>query len=308
MNIHDPLIQILLFLAFFSLILFIIKKYKKMYNPSRIEGFTQNEKFIMKNNNDIFDLFYSKIYDKIHYSDKRISYEILKIIKMTQPSIEHSCFLDIGSGTGNILNLLYENGYRAYGIDQSEAMVQYSIEKYPKLEVQCLNVFEPMLYEKNTFTHILCMYFTIYSFEQKDQFFKNCFFWITPGGYLFLHLVDPLLFDTIVPAGKPKIVNSPQKYSKKRILETYVDFNNFDYHSKYIFPDNLHDSTFIETFTDKKTKNIRQNEQHLYIDTKENILKIAIQYGFILNAQINYEASIGDPYQYLIILERPAAL
>jgi hypothetical protein len=163
-----------------------------------------------------------------------------------------------------------------------------------------------MLYDKNTFTHILCTYFTIYQFENKELFLKNCFFWLAPGGYLILHLVDIHRFDTIIPVGKPKSVLSPQKYTKNRILETYVDFIDFDYHSKYVFPEKTNTTYLLETFTDKKTQHVRQNEQKLYLESKETILHLAKDSGYILHSQINYETAIGDAYQYLIILERPS--
>jgi hypothetical protein len=41
------------------------------------------------------------------------------------------------------------------------------------------------------------------------------------------------------------------------------------------------------------------------METKEIILGVANRIGFILHGQINYETINGDPYQYLVILERP---
>jgi SAM-dependent methyltransferase len=220
---------------------------------------------------------------------------------MTQPMKEYSCFLDIGSGTGSLVNELNKSGYRAYGIEKSFDMIDYSQKMYPEIQVENGDALETLLFDKGTFTHVICNYFTIYQFKDKLQFFRNCYQWITPGGYLILHLVDPNLFDTIIPAGKPLNIDSPQKYTHQRILETYIEFDNFNYKSKYD-PKNF---SILETFTENTTGQVRQNEQHLRIESKEMILGIANIIGFILHGQMNYETINGDPYQYLVILERP---
>jgi len=276
---------------------------------NKYEGFEQSEPFVLKQNQDIFqDTFYSEIYDEIHIPSKIAKTDIQQIIKMTQPSKEYSCFLDLGSGTGNLVNELVLKGYRAYGIDKSQIMVDYSQEKYPDIEVKCSNVNEPMTFEPGIFTHIICNNFTIYHFEQKIFLFKNVFHWLTPGGYFLLHLVDPNKFDTIIPSGKPSIVNTPQKYTKNRITETSLDFKTFKYKSKYDFSSSQSINKQVvltETFTDESHQHTRQYEQTLYMESKETILSIAKQCGFILHSQSDYSITIGDPYQYLIILERP---
>jgi len=274
------------------------------------EGFEQSTPFVLKQNDQVFeDDFYSQIYDEIYIPTSVSKSDITQIIKMTQPSKIYSCFLDIGSGTGTLLNTLHTKGYRVYGIDKSQAMVDYVQEKYPEVNVKCDNVNEPMAFESGFFTHILCTNFTIYQFENKIKLFRNIFHWLTSGGYLFLHIVDPNRFDTIIPSGKPSIISTPQKYSKKqnRITETILDFKTFKYKSKYDFsnysPENNNNQVqLIETFTDDTVQHVRQYEQILFMESKEIILSIAQQCGFILHSQSNYSE---DEHQYLIILERP---
>lgn len=265
------------------------------------EGFLQKGNFIVKTNEDIYDIFYAEYYDSLHKPEFRSNLEVNNIIRMTQPTKEYSCFLDIGSGTGSLVDKLTKSGYRAYGIDKSLDMIHYSQKMYPEIQVENGDALETLLFEKGTFTHVICNYFTIYQFKDKLQFFKNCYQWITPGGYLILHLVDPNLFDTIIPAGKPLNIDSPQKYTHQRILETYIEFDNFNYKSKYD-PKNF---SILETFTENTSGQVRQNEQHLQIESKEMILGITNIIGFILHGQMNYETINGDPYQYLVILERP---
>jgi SAM-dependent methyltransferase len=296
---HHIFLYILMGLSLILCLRYLGEKYLSPTPTS--EGFLQKGNFVVKTNNDIYDIFYSNHYDILHKPEIRSNLEVHNIIRMTQPSKEHSCFLDIGSGTGSLLNELTSYGYRAYGIDKSVDMIDYSQKKYPEIQVESGDALETLLFEKGTFTHIICNYFTIYQMKDKIQFFRNCYQWISPGGYLILHLVDPSRFDTIIPAGKPLNIDSPQKYTQHRILETYIEFDDFKYKSKF----DPSEFSILETFTENITGQVRQNELQLHMETKEMILGISNIVGFILHGQMNYETISGDPYQYLVILERP---
>lgn len=264
------------------------------------EGFEQSVPFVLNENDAVWnDLFYIQLYDKIYLPSTIATTDITYIDKTTKPDKEHSCFLDIGSGTGCVLQQLQSKGFRVYGVDKSQSMVDYSQDKFP---VKCDNVYDPMVFEPGYFTHIICNNFTIYHFEKKRVLFKNVFHWLAPGGYLCLHLVDPDKFDTIIPAGKPSIINTPQKYSKFRITETALEFKTFQYKSKYNFPKMDNHVILTETFTDEKNQHVRQYEQVLFMDTKETILLIAEQCGFTIFSQTNYST---DQYQSMVILTKP---
>jgi SAM-dependent methyltransferase len=303
-------ISIIMVIRYFGGIFFPDEETDDNNDNKKKEGFEQSNPFVLKQNEQVFeDTFYSEIYDKIYLPSFHAKTDITQIIQMTQPSKTYSCFLDIGSGTGSLLNELQTKGYRVYGIDKSQSMVDYTEEKYPDVNVKCGDVNEPMAFERGIFTHILCSNFTIYHFENKIKLFRNIYHWLSPGGYLFLHLVDPSLFDTIIPSGKPNIINTPQKYAKNkiRITETVLDFKNFKYKSKYDFStEHSNKIQLIETFTDEENQHVRQYEQVLFMEPKETILFVAQQCGFILHSQSNYSLLRSeDPYQYLIILERP---
>lgn len=281
--------------------------FPKEDDDNKYEGFEQSTPFVLKQKEEVFqDKFYSELYDDIYMPSIVAKTDILQIIKMTQPSIEYSCFLEIGSGTGTLINELQLKGFRTYGVDNSETMVDYSQQKYPNIDVKCENVNDPMTFEKGIFTHIICNNFTIYQFQNKTILFKNVYHWLTSGGYLFLHLVDVNKFDTVIPSGKPNIIENPQKYSKKqtRITETVLDFQKFKYIAKYDFSQQQQNNQVIltETFTDDINQHTRQYEQILFMESKETILSIAQNCGFILHSQSDY---IRDPYQYLFLLERP---
>ena len=307
---HSKLMQLLILLA---LIMVGISVYKKYFSTIRHEGFQQSDKYILKEDQQSYDDFYCQIYDDLMLPEKRSEYEVSKIIEMTQPNIRYSSFLDVGSGTGTLVNRLKQKGYNAYGIDKSKSMVAKSQTNYPETTIKCSDVLEPITFDRGTFTHIICTGFTIYEIENKHQFFQNSYFWLQPNGYLILHLVDKDSFDPIIPAGKPRVLDSPQKYANQRITDTLIDFIDFTYKSTYDFSKSDGRVIHKETFTDNKTQNIRENERTLFMKNSEDILSIAIKYGFIVkgkvvmgepNTEITGKENVDSPSQYLYILER----
>jgi SAM-dependent methyltransferase len=283
-------------------IIIIIIHFLKLFNIKQYyEGFNQDKPFILKQNNQIYDSFYAMIYDDLYKSENRSDYEYKQIIEMTQPS-EKSMFLDVGSGTGHLVNNLTNAGFNAIGIDKSKSMIDYSKTKFPGIETTCRDVIDSMNYDKGTFTHITCMNFTIYHLEDKLTFFKNCYYWLMPNGYLILHLVNRNKYNPIVPAANPPLLDNPQKYSNTRIKNSKINFIDFEYKNSHDFKNDKNNRVIIrETFTDASTKNIRQNELTLYMENIDEIVNIAKKCGFIPHAQIKM---VNDEYQYIYIFER----
>jgi len=294
-SLQSRLLQTLILLA----ILFLTINVYNQYSTKKREGFQQSDRYILKENGDIYDEFYVQIYDELMLTQSRAEYETFKIIEMTQPSKDYSTFLDIGSGTGQLLNTLSKTGYSAYGIDKSKAMVGFSQTKFPDISVKCGDVKDPITFDRGTFTHILCTGMTIYEFEQKWMLFQNCYFWLQQNGYLVVHLVDKDKFNTIIPVGKPDVIDNPQKYSENRITDTIVDFIDFKYKSSFELTGSqvLHK----ETFTDVKTQNIRENEKTLHMESIKDILLLATKYGFLVKGKVEMKDTEGE---YLYIFER----
>lgn len=289
----------LLFWVFVILIICIVMQ---KHAPRR-EGFEQRENFIIKEGNDIYDKFYVDIYEDLVFSKIKNDYEVGEIIGATKPT-EESILLDIGSGTGRHVAAFAKNGIKAIGIDSSPAMVEAAKKKYPALEFKVGDATEYMEFQPNTFTHITCLYFTIYYIENKLQFFKNCYEWLMPGGYLAIHLVNRDRFDPILPAGDPLVIVSPQKYAKKRITNTLVKFKDFKYKANFDLKKNDNIATFTEIFKDDATKKTRQNIHKLFMDTQKYILSLAKDAGFILLGKLDM-ISVAYDYQYIYILQKP---
>lgn len=267
------------------------------------EGYEQNDTFLFKKGPEIYDGFYATIYDQLVFNNLKDDYEITQIVNRTTPT-SASVILDVGSGTGHHVAKMAEKGLNAVGIDNSQAMVKQAKENYPQYDFQLGSALDINQYKNNSFTHILCLYFTIYYFENKETFFNNCMEWLMPGGYLILHLVDREKFDPILPPGNPLYIVSPQKYAKERITHTKITFNNFVYTSNFNLEANKDVATFEEKFKFNDGK-VRKQEHLFYMEDSQDILTKAADAGFIVQGKIDL-VSCAYPNQYMYILVKPS--
>ena len=304
--------KILLILAIILLGIYLYRISESPYSKKMktAEGFQQEQPYVLKQNHDIYDNFYAEMYDGINRRDKICQRELFEIIKMTEPTTTNSVFLDVGSGTGCVVNELTNAGYDTYGIDKSEAMVEYSEAVYPNINIKNADVIDPMTYESSLFTHVLCLNMTVYEFPNKRQFFSNCYYWMKPNGYLIVHLVDrsklstkkylkykgqlTTLFDQLMPETNNDI---PQTNS-------IADFADCKYQESFQVSPNSTTVVFKQTFNDKISKNIRENEQTLTMESIDEILDIAKQAGFIVHSKTGMKNCNGDNNQYLYVFEK----
>jgi len=267
------------------------------------EGFVQREKYILKRGAEIYDDFYSSIYDELVYDNVKNDFEVGEITRLVKPT-QRSRVLDIGSGNGHHVKLLEKSGYKVEGVDKSSAMVKSAKNKYPNCKFKQGDVLESMLYPKNNFTTITCLYFTIYYINDKHLFLQNCYNWLMPGGYLVLHLVNRDKFDPILNAADPLHLVSAQKYAKKRITNSLVKFKDFQYKANFELDKSKNLAEFDETFKDDTTGHVRQNKHKLHMETQKHILGIAKNIGFILQGKVDM-VTTQYQYQYLYLLYKP---
>jgi SAM-dependent methyltransferase len=286
-----------------AIVLIFLWFYQKNTKPK--EGFQQSERFLLKSEENSYDNFYCEIYDTLTLPENRVKYEMNLIIKTLQPEPRFARMLDVGSGTGTFLKELKKRGFQAKGIDKSAAMVKISKKKYgdKDLDIQPNDVLDPMVYDRASFTHIFCLDFTVYEIEDKTQFFSNCYFWLQNGGYLVLHLADPQQFNPIVPAAITPVLDSIEQLGPKRITRTEIDFIDFVYVSDYMTKANV--VVHEESFTDKESQNIRQNERTLYMETPQKIIEIARKAGFTAKgAFLLTDGPSRDAAQQIVIFSR----
>ena len=266
-----------------------------------IETFSQKEPFELKRESNIYDESFVEMYDSLHDVQTRSSNELYQIIKVTQPSTK-SNILDIGSGTGFAVNELKEAGYNCYGLEKSDTMIEYSNQLYPDVHIEKGIAENSMLFDKSTFTHIMCTYFTIYNIEDKQKFFRNCYFWLQPNGYLILHLVDKENMNKLIPH---ETHDTSYETDLENVVQNTSVFNDFKYKGLLKMPHNSNKCELVETFTEHDSEHIRQNETTLYMEPLDTILNYATQNGFIFHAKINMKNMNEDKNQYLYFFERP---
>jgi 2-polyprenyl-3-methyl-5-hydroxy-6-metoxy-1,4-benzoquinol methylase len=191
-----------LFIVSAAVIVFIIfyrsNKGLPPYAVNLTEGFTEG-KLEVKRGDTIYDDFYASYYDKLLHCGEKNEFEVKEIIRMTQPD-KGSYVLDVGSGTGHHVELLRKRGIRSIGVDKSRSMVNYSKTKFPSSHYITGDITKQTSFDPGSFSHILSLYFTIYLFKNKEAVFRNCYYWLKPGGRLVVHLVNKKKFDPIVPA------------------------------------------------------------------------------------------------------------
>lgn len=298
--------QILFFIALLLLFIVFFKSIEK-YSIARKEGMEtknkNNDKIVFKEGYDVYDDFYSDIYDYLILSGVKNNFEIITIIKNTKPE-ESSIIADICCGTGHQVKALSQKGFNVTGVDISQAMINKAKENYPEGNFILGNALDNTLFKMNSLTHILCLYFSIYYIKDKRHFFDNCMDWLMPGGYLVVHLVERETFDPILPPGNPLYIVSPQKYAKERITKTKITFNDFVYNANF----NLDKDTDIATFDEKFKFNdgkVRKQQQKLYMEDTSTIVNIAQDCGFITTGKIHMVKCAYES-QYLYIFTKPS--
>jgi len=291
--------KLLVFIVLFLFVIFAFKGFKTDFK----EGFEQGEKYVFKTGLDVYDDFYAEIYDYLVFNSLKNEYEIGEIVNKTGPSSQ-SKVLDIGCGTGHHVAELSSRNIDTIGIDISQAMIKKAKENYPNYKFQVGDALNGNTFDSNKFTHILCMYFTIYYFNDKQQFFKNSFNWLLPGGYLLVHLVDRDKFDPILPPGNPLLLLSPQKYAKERITSTKVKFTDFAYAANFEVDEKMDTAKFVEKFKNDNDGKVRKQEHIMYMPELSTIVDEAQGVGFILDGVINL-LQCQYEYQYIYIFTKP---
>ena len=279
--------------------------YKLLVPYENAEGFSQKEPFEVKVNEQKYDEFFVDMYESLHNSQSRSNNELYQIIKATEPT-KDSVFLDVGSGTGYSVNRLNDTGFHAYGIEKSTVMYDYSTKHYPDIHVEKGDVNDSMIFDKYTFTHILCNYFTIYEMKDKELFFRNCYFWMKPNSYLIVHLVDRKHFTKMIPHTTMTTDCEIQLVNHRSFHNSTV-FDDFHYKATVHVPLDINNRevNLVETLTENNSDHIRQNESNLYMEPIDKILDYASLNGFIYHAKINMKNMNEDEHQYLYIFERP---
>ena len=227
------IVTIVLFLVL-SVLLFI----KNRNNLNKKQGVREGFNTLVKKTkpDEIYDDFYAEIYDQLFQSDLKNEYECVQIHKMylkdwKGPKIK---LLDAGCGTGHHLRILKRFGHHVEGLDQSSHMLKKAKKQCPPAILRKGSFDDPNVYESRRFTHIICMFFTIYYSKNLSKLFENFNKWLKPNGMLFIHVVMRDKFDPVLERASSLIpLFDPQRHSKTRVTTTNLDFKEFNYESDW---------------------------------------------------------------------------
>lgn len=259
---------------------------------------------------DIYDDKYAKIYDKLFSTPERISFEKLNIEEYALAAwpVGETKVLDACCGTSPHSEWLCKTEVDIVGVDTSEAMLKKARQRCPRGRYYRGDVTRAEVFPPKTFSHAMLLYFSAYQFRNPKLVFDNLYAWIKPGGVLVVHLVDPNKFDPIVDAASPFAMLSLQRYSKERITDSEVAFDQFTYRSRFVKEAHKEDATFEEVLEYKdpahnEGSKYREHRHRLYMPKVDAMMDIIQSSGFSRHEMIDMTPA-GFEYQYLVFFTK----
>lgn len=265
----------------------------------------KNKKFIKKRDNEIYDQYYTKNYDYIHYDKKITEFQLNHIFNMIKGNKNKKKILEVGSKTGRITKLIDDKGYNITGIDDSEAMINYANSKYNKKKFINTNFLTTQQFDFNNFSYICCFSNYFYEIKDKKKFFEKCYNLLSSNGVLILTLYNRNIYNPLYTTSEyDKIVFDPRDYDKEitqsivkidKNNECVVKYNKLDYNSDEL---NVPFSILHTKFKNFSTNQIREYEIELYIPSIDQILTIANENKFKLIKKVSMK-NIKHPDKYI---------
>ena len=291
--------------------LFFLEATSKESNSSgNKEGFTINKEFTLKTGEESLDLFYARMYETLFYSDIHNDFEVGAILNKASP-VRRTDALVIGSKTGKHVNTLHSKGYNCYGMEKSNDMIEYSSKKYPENKFILGDGTNQLTFDAEKFTLITLLDFTVYTISNRRMLFENCYKWLSPGGFLAIHLINVGGFFDSQTYGARERRLSPavtRLFNKNHV-------NNPLGNNDAIIDDIIYKSDMImndpeiielrETFKNRKNGKKRQNVRKFMTPDQTVILSEAKDCGFNMLSQIDL-LPFDRPFQYIYILYKPA--
>ena len=282
-------------------ILLIIIFYLLLSRKGEVESFVNTD---IISSEDIYDEFYSKIYDKLFSAPYKIEFEINDLDEsiLSKMDKEKVKILDIGCGTGQHIKLLSDRDYNIIGFDNSNEMLKIAKKNNPNIRFILGDALDTKQFSSKKFNIISCYYFTVYYFKDLRKFLENISFWLKEDGIFVVHIVNRDKFDPILEPASPFPAFSLQKYTKGRVMKSDVVFNNFDYHSEFKIINNTK-ANFIEKINFKKKNKVRKQIHQFYMFNIKDFIKICKDYSLNLIGRTDL-VHCGYEYQYLFYFRK----
>jgi SAM-dependent methyltransferase len=151
------------------------------------------------------------------------------------------------------------------------------------------------------FSHAALLFFTIYYSKDPAGLFKNLFHWIRPGGQLAVEVVNKYKFDPLLESASPFMGTTVQKYSKKRVTKSKVEFDTFSYEADFDLQDPK--AEFREVFR-FKDKSIRRQRHTMNMRDIKDFIQMATLAGWKYEGNIDL-MSAGFEYAYVLMFTHP---
>jgi SAM-dependent methyltransferase len=221
--------------------------------------------------------------------------------------------LDCGCGSGIATMLFAKMGVNSVtGLDKSEAMLRRARNvtllstNLPKEQREAVTFLHGDMNQQYTFSggqfsHAALLFFTIYYSNDPSGIFRNLFHWIRPGGQLAIEVVNKYKFDPLLEAASPFVGTTVQKYVKKRVTKSKVEFDKFSYEAEFDLQDPTAEFREVFRFSDKT---IRRQRHTLHMRDINDFVHIAQKTGWNYNGFIDL-MSAGFEYAYVLMFTHP---
>jgi SAM-dependent methyltransferase len=289
--------------------------YKEGFENAR--GITDSEisRTVWFENDDLFDEFYSSVYDNLTQLAGRFPQEVSLIMNQWKKTAEVDTMdvLDCGCGTGIATVLFAKQGVKSViGLDLSESMLRRArnvtllaadLDKYRRESITFLNgsMMQEFTFSSGQFSHACLLFFTFYYANDPITLLRNLYLWVRPGGQLAIEVVNKYKFDPLLESATPFAGLSLQKYTKKRLTKSRVEFDKFSYEAEFDLQDP--GAEFRETFR-FKDKSVRRQRHKMLMKDIDEIVKLAGHAGWNYNGYIDL-LTAGFEYAYVLMFTHP---
>ena len=254
---------------------------EKIAEKSKDKMIIMPNKIINIPHDKIYDEFYASVYDKVTLDQSKIAFEAGYIKSLMDKQKTDNKILDVGCGTGQHIKYLSQKTDYV-GLDRSNPMlVKAKLNTNGNCRLVSGDANQLSIVGEDEYSHIICLYFTIYYFKDPDRLFYNFSKWLKDDGIVVVHLVDRDKFDPVLDPANPSRINSIQKYTDKRITSSIINFNNITYISDFVLKKN-NMAEFQEIIRFKKNDIERRQRHLMYMYTNKKYVQIAKKNGFEL--------------------------
>ena len=293
----------------------------KYSRPSGLsEGFTSGatdsdkSRTVWFENDELYDEFYASVYDNLTQLAGRYPQEVSLIMHQWKKTAEADTMdiLDCGSGSGIASIYFAKQGVNSViGLDKSEAMLRRArnvtlVAGLPSNERDTVTFLQGDMQQQATFkagqfSHAAALFFTIYYSNDIAGLFNNFYYWIRPGGQLAIEVVNKYKFDPLLESATPFVGLSLQRYSKKRLTTSKVEFDKFSYEAEFDLQDPQ--AEFRETFR-FKDKSVRRQRHTMNMRDIKDIVHLAQTAGWKYTGNIDLMTA-GFEYAYVLMFNHP---